>query len=338
MNNDSNGDGPGRDADFVGELIRRAGRRENPTAAETERVFAAASAALERKIRKRRRRFVTLGLAAAVVVGMAVTGIVANLPTAPTAPLARLDRVIGPAQVADDDAAGWQPVTDPGTTLDAGVRLRTGPATRLGVLMDNGVSLRLAEATEVRFAAPRRVELVAGKIYADAGPGSPDAPGREPRIVVATGADETRDVGTQFEVMYAGGVYRLRVREGRVNLTRESLELTGRAGEQVTIDASRQVRRERIARDDPEWRWAESVAPDPIVDMRSVGALLEWVSRETGRNVEYARPELELKARATMLYGSVHFLEPLEALDTMLATTDFAYTLLEDGTILIDTR
>jgi len=330
-----------RTEDVVGELIRQAGRRENPTGEEYERVFSAVSDALHVKLRKRRRRFVAAGLAAALVVGVAVAMLVAPLvtrwPVAPTPALATLDRVVGPAEYLGTDGSGWGDLPDEGADVVAGARIRTGPGSRLGVLMANGVSLRLAASTEVRFAGPGRVELVDGKVYADAAIDVADtASSATRRIEVETPAGTTWDVGTQFEVRYSDDLYRLRVREGRVNLRQDDREFESLAGEQLMVDAARNVQRDRIAKDDEEWRWTETVAPDPSIDARPVSALLRWVSRQTGRDVEFARPGLQLKAETTMLYGSVHFVEPLEALETMLATTDFDYTLLEDGTILVD--
>lgn len=339
MNEDQQGkDRQQADQDVIGELIRQAGRRENPTTEEHDRVFAAASGALAAKIRGRQRRFATVGVAATVVVGILVATIASNLMTSSTEVVARLDRVIGPIEITGTDGSNWRPVSGSDTEMLPDVSLRTGPGSRLGLVMHNGVSLRLAEATEVRFVSPGTVELIRGKVYADAGLKNGEVRAGDPSIVIETGARRTWDVGTQFEVLYANDLYRLRVREGQVYLRRQGSELTGEAGDELTIDASQVVRLDRITDDDPAWRWTESVAPDPVIDSRSVSSLLAWVSRQTGRDVAFADPELMLKAETTMLYGSVHFVEPLEALETMLATTDFNYTLLEDGTILVDLR
>lgn len=339
MNDDQMNDDRRRpDTDVLGELIRRAGHRENPSEDEYERVFAAASVALDAKIGRRRRRAAIFGIAATLLLGAGIALIVANRPTPPAQALAELDRLLGPAEIRATDPPAWKALSDAGAPLVANTRVRTGPSGRIGLLMTNGVSLRLAEATEVRFVAQGRVELVTGKIYVDADPDFAGAGADGPRIVVETGADTTWDVGTQFELLYTADFYRLRVREGHVHLKRRSRELDGGAGEQLTIDAAQNVQRGRIAADDPEWRWTESVAPHPDIDAWPVSALLHWVARQTGRKVAYAEPGLALKAETTMLYGSVQFLEPLQALETLLATTDFDYTLLEDGTILIDSR
>ena len=63
--------------------------------------------------------------------------------------------------------------------------------------------------------------------------------------------------------------------------------------------------------------------------------LLEWVARETGRVIQFDKPEIERKAGTTILHGNIRHLAPLEALEVMLATTDLEYALPDDGTILI---
>jgi ferric-dicitrate binding protein FerR (iron transport regulator) len=325
------------DNDVIGELIRTAGRREKPSPAEYDRVFSAAAVALDDKLRRRRRRFTFSGIAAALGIFM-IAGLISSiLPTAPSQPIARVDRIAGSAEFFDAGSQNGQALLENGAALFAQTRVRTGPGSRVGLLMANGVSLRLAESTIVEFVGPTHIELVSGKVYADAGKDIAETP-EVKRIVVETGTGTTWDLGTQFEVRYVEDRYRLRVREGHVYLQQPSRELRSSAGDQLSIDADQNLRREHIAKDDPDWQWTETVAPDPAIDSRPVTVLLDWVSRQTGRDIAYARPELEQKAEKTVLYGSVRFVKPLEALETMLATTDFDYTLLEDGTILIDTK
>lgn len=317
-------------ADFVGELIRQAGRRETPSAAEYDRVLAAATGAFDAKVHQRRRRRALRSMAAVVLVGIAATVLITNLPQPSPQTLAQVDRVVGPVEAQRGDGT-WTALSGEQSPIFATSRIRTGPGSRLGVRMTNGVSLRFAESTDVIFDGPDRIRLLSGKIYADAGQSSIAR-----RITVETIVGLAWDIGTQFEVQYVNDIYRLRVREGQVNLQQESRELRGLAGEQLTIDAAQRVYRDRIASDDSQWQWTETVAPDPLVDARPVSVLLSWVARQTGRSIEYARPELELEAATTMLYGQVYHLEPLEVLDAMLATTDFTYALLEDGTIFVD--
>ena len=66
--------------------------------------------------------------------------------------------------------------------------------------------------------------------------------------------------------------------------------------------------------------------------------LLDWVARETGKEVRFAEPALVRKANTTILHGDIGDLAPLDALALMLATTDLEHAILDDGTILIRLR
>ena len=76
-----------------------------------------------------------------------------------------------------------------------------------------------------------------------------------------------RDLGTQFEVRFIPGELRLSVREGSVSLQRASGgDLGASAGERLTINAAGEVSRRNIARDDPDWAWAETLVAMPDFD------------------------------------------------------------------------
>lgn len=351
------GDG---ERDLVAELIQAAGRRERPPADTYGETLEAATAAWRRKVRGRRRRR-RYGLAAAVLALALGAGLVLrNLPPEPLLEVARTDRVIGTAALRTAASAEWATLRDQTVGLPAGSLLRTGAASRLGVLLAGGASLRLAEDTEIVLDSATRIRVLAGKVYLDTegtsvgdtggdtgGSAEGDAPGAAgteggvnggKALQVVTAAGTVRNLGTRFEVFYRQGVYRLRIRDGRVSLARESGSLAGGPGEQLTITPGGELERARIAADDPEWQWVESVAPAPEVDEQPVSKLLEWVARETGREIRYETPEVREKTATTVLHGSVRHLAPLDALSVMLAATDFAYTLLEDGSILIRSK
>ncbi len=222
---------------------------------------------------------------------------------------------MGEVELATPD--GWQPLTDPRSRLAAGSRVRTKAAGRLALTLGGGESLRLAAQTEVMLDAPGRLYVQAGTIYVDSG----ERPSPS-RIEVVTPAGTARDLGTQFELHIEGAALRLRVREGLVMLDRGGRSLTGRAGEQLTIDGLGGVTRASISPTDPAWHWAEAVASMPDMDGKPASALIAWVARETGRRLQYESPFVEQRAAAVILHGEIRHLAPLEALEAMLATTD----------------
>jgi ferric-dicitrate binding protein FerR (iron transport regulator) len=303
------------DTDIVELLIRSAGRRAEPPSDAHEQVFAAAHASFRDKVRGRRRAWaLRVGAAAALVVAVALV-MRWTPPGVPQGELAQVSRVVGEVELATAD--GWRPLTGPRSRLAAGSRVRTQASGRLALALAGGESLRLAARTEVMLDAPGRLYVQAGTIYVDSG----ERPSST-RIEVVTPAGTARDVGTQFELHVEGAALRLRVREGLVTLDRGGRSLTGRAGEQLTVDGLGGVTRASISPTDPAWHWAQALASMPDMDGKPASALIAWVARETGRRLSYESPVVEQRAAAVILHGDIRHLAPLEALEAMLATTD----------------
>jgi ferric-dicitrate binding protein FerR (iron transport regulator) len=318
-----------RDDDMLAQLIRTAGRRADPPQEAYDRALAAATHAYHQKIRSRRQRRLVGSIAAGFVIIASAALVLSNLPPAEPVQIASIERIIGTAAVRASAAEDWRAVRAEDESVIGGTMLRTGVSSRAGVVLDGGVSLRLADATEVIVESQSLIRLLSGKVYVDTGAGATG------KIELITPAGTARDLGTQFEIRYRDEAYRLRVREGRVLLRRGAEEIDNGAGEQLSIDADGAFARARISRFDADWQWVQAVAPAPDIDGQPLSTLLEWVGRETGRAIHYEPPGLEFVAPNTVLYGNIRHLSPLDALEVMLATTDFEYRVLEDGTIMI---
>jgi hypothetical protein len=326
-------DRPADDADLVAHLMRAAGRRIEPPGAAYGRVLAAATESWERKVQRRRLVRGSAVAAASIAVVSAVLALLANLQRAPVALVGHIDRVLGVCEIRRDE--GWTAVTAKAVRLAAGQRLRTLGDSRAGILLASDISLRLADRTEVLFESPSRVRVLAGMIYVDTGAAAASA---HPRIEIVTPAGVAADYGTQFEVRYLEGAFRVRVREGRVAIDpRDAASLGTVAGDEVTIRAG-VVERQRIAATDAQWQWVQSIAPQPVIDGQTVSFLLAWVTRETGKQVRFDGPEVMRKADTTILHGDIGNVAPLEALALMLTTTDLEHVILGDGTILVRLR
>lgn len=319
-------------------LIRSAGRRSEPPDSARRVVLASAIEAwLDKTDAIRRRRNAAWLAAGSAVAAGVVTLWLHGLPwrtpiEVPAASVASLERAIGSVEIRLPGEHDWQPLTDL-VTLPGGARIRTAAGGRAAARLANGVSLRIAENTEVAFARPPLVELATGRVYADN-----DDHLRGARVEIVTSIATVTDVGTQFEVNLTHDQYRLRVREGRVQLRLGTERIDGAAGDELTIGDDGAVARTSIASTDAEWRWIESLATAPDINNRPVIELLDWVARETGRAIRFQDPEIERRAAATILHGSIRHLAPLDALGVMLATTDLDYVELADGTLLIQAK
>jgi hypothetical protein len=296
-------------------------------------VLAATRSQWAHGVARRRRRRTGLGQAASAAAALVVVGLVTRFDGGDPGPLvvAAADAMVGDIEFRSPTAADWTALTAPGVAITRGTRIRTAEDGRAGLRLEDGTSLRLDQTSEISFDGAGRVRLARGVVYIDTG----SDPGPARRVEVVTPAGVVWDVGTQFEVRYRADTLTLRVREGRVILEREADEIQGVAGEQVRLDRDGRVERTAFSPFDAEWRWVQAVAPLPYEDTLTVHELLEWVARETGREVHFSEPGLATRASRTILHGNPHRLLPMEALAVMLATTDLTYTVAADGEILI---
>lgn len=299
-------------------------------------VLAATRGHWAHKLARRRRRRIGYGLAAAIAgVGLAVlTALRMGDGDAPSVEVAATDTIVGEVETFAPDGTGWTPLGASGETVTAGARLRSGAEGRAGLSLVDGTSLRLDASTELSFERAGRIRLARGAVYLDTG----SRPAASRHVEVVTPAGVVWDVGTQFEVRYEDDALTLRIREGRVVLDRDGGETEGLAGEQLTLDAAGRLERTAFSPFDPGWRWVQAVAPLPYQDTLTVHELLEWVARETGREVHFSEPGLATRASRTILHGNPQRLLPMEALAVMLETTDLGYTVAGDGAILIASR
>jgi ferric-dicitrate binding protein FerR (iron transport regulator) len=229
---------------------------------------------------------------------------------------------------------GWRPLR-PGAAIDNGARLRANGPLGACISLSAGRLVRLKASTQVILLAGAHLQLIAGSAYVDSG-----APEQDDPVVIETGLGTVRDVGTVFEVQSSPGALRIRVREGRVLLDSNGRDvpLESRVGDELRVTSDGTTLRASIPTAGPEWAWAEALAIAPAVDGQSLLGFLEWVAHESGRPLQFQSAGDRQQAAAVLLHGIVPDLRPLEALDIMLAATDFEYTLSDGGAIVIHRR
>lgn len=324
------------DDELLGQLLRQAGARQAPPETAWREVFETTRSHWQDTVRRQRRRRAGYALAGAAALAMMAVAIgVAVGPPAPTAPVVvhsvQVDRMIGTATLQVVPGGLRQSLTEGELALHRGAELSTGAAGGIGLLLSGGRSLRLDAATRLRFEGARRLVLLAGAVYVDSGP----APATGAGLAIVSPAGSVREVGTQFEARLVGDVLRVRVREGRVLAGAGGAEWLADAGEELQLGAGRLVERRHIAAHAPAWEWVQPLAPAPYARDITVAELLDWVSRETGRRVEFARPELSRRVAEIRLHGSPRRFPPMEAMAVMLATTDLGYTVAGGHEILV---
>jgi hypothetical protein len=274
---------------------------------------------------KTRRRWLTV----AVLLAAAASGVIAFAmwrPIRTPAPIPVPAPV--PVLVARVDQATGSPARfTAGGAVMSGSMVTTSAGT-LAMTLTSGVHLRLDASSTARVDSATDVALDRGAVYVDSAGAHPTQPGA-PAISIHTPAGLVRDIGTQFQVRIearlAGAGIRIRVRDGQVRITdANGLDARAGAGEELFSrpdGSDRSISRRPIAVTGSEWAWAERAAPIFSVEGKTLGAFLDWVSREGAWTVTFADRRISQAARATVLHGRPDLLKgltPAEALDVVL--------------------
>jgi ferric-dicitrate binding protein FerR (iron transport regulator) len=263
--------------------------------------------------------------AAAVFAFIAMTSLLVlrtNIPPSPSGlPLAQLVRAEPPGVL---ELKSWwrESAVNAGTALRAGQRFEARGDSLL--TLRGGGNLRLAHGSRFEVLASDAVRLERGEMYVDIPPGS-----REARSFVAvTEAGEFRHLGTQFALSVDDGATRLRVREGRVQWQASGSESMIDAGTEV-IDRNQVVTRREVESSGSHWAWAESMTPDIEIEDKPLAEFLDWVARETGRRLVITDDATRQQVETIRMHGNVRGLEPLQALEAVMASTSLRLDLPE---------
>lgn len=297
-------------------LLREVGARDEPSAAAANEVMSAVHAEWLSIVQQRRRqqRVFAWRIAASLVLAVLVTTFAYRFMAPAGAQFASVVNVDGRLFTGDD---GTTEIRGVGQLIRIGDIMRTDAQSRAAVTFPDGLSLRLDHDTRVNVDASNRITLVSGAVYIDAPPGL----GSANDLTVDTTAGSVQHVGTQYEVRTQADAMVVSVREGRVRVTSSTTSNTGEAGQVLRLTSSGQLTRSSLAASDPYWQWTLQAAPDFDIDNQSLATFLQWIARETGRELVYSTPQAEAAAEEVKLRGSIAGLDADVALTTVLATT-----------------
>lgn len=270
-----------------------------------------------------RRQLIRWALPLAVAASAVLVAVMLQQPVAPTAPaVGTVARVVGlPAKagVANGDSVY------PGETLT------TGDGQGLSLLLVGSESVRLGSNSALRVDERARFTLLKGRVYADTGRFAY----RNGGLQVDTGLGVVTDVGTQFAVAFDGDSLDVAVREGRVDVQQDSEVFVAIAGERLVVSKAGSAEVTELAPHSNYWNWAAALAPRFDIENKSLMDFLDWASREAGLELIFASDELRMAAMRTELHGSIQDFGPLEAIESVLATTAFKYR-IEQGKVVIE--
>jgi len=330
---------PGTDA-AIEALLREAPPRPAPSAEDMAGVREAVRdewAAVTGR-RRSRRRLVSFAAAATVILAVAATVNLLQVPSALPVPVATIDKTSGSIYLLGEQSELHE--TKNLAELTAGQTLVTGPDSGAGIAWSNGGSLRIDEDTRVEFVSPDEIMLRSGRVYFDSQPTSLKAGITQSSIAsfaIRTDQGVVRHVGTQYMTGIDGGALTVSVREGRIEVEGTYHTGSAKAGERLSLAGSNRPSITNISRHGEAWGWVEQMAPEIDIDQRSAYEFIGWAGRESGLEIRYVSDAVERRAHDATMKGTTANLEPQVALHTLLQTTDLNAH-IEDGWIIVNER
>jgi ferric-dicitrate binding protein FerR (iron transport regulator) len=205
-----------------------------------------------------------------------------------------------------------------GEPLVPGTRITTHGG-RAAIVLANGVELRLDADTDLILEAERSLSLASGALYFD----SSHRTGAPETVAIAARGTVIRDVGTRYELRLSGQELRVRVRDGRVEVSSAFGLREAESGGQLSVTASG-ILSGRASTSGEDWEWIVQATRPPQLEGRPLPEFLGWAEREGGRPIRFADPALERANAATIVYGAIERLTVEEALDVVLPSCGLA--------------
>jgi len=317
-------------------LIKLAGARDLPTPEGRERARQAAQESWsrmlgepERRAQNRSRLRTMLGFAVAAGIAAVAVFTWTQRPSPAPELVARIATLTGDARLLEKNAETLARVTLP-------IRAGTTPSTsegRVALTFGDSLSLRIDRQTRLRFDSREQVTLLAGALYIDSG-----GINAVPTLRIETPAGAVRHVGTQFQVRVAGDVTVVRVREGRVLLTRASGAPTDiAAGDELRVTGSDVQWRRSLPSFGEDWAWSAGIAPALEIENRPLAEFITWMAREQGWQVRYVDESLQPRAFDIRLHGSLDQLDSAAMLERVALVTGVPLQ-ARDGVLWVGTK
>src|SRR5687767_2301466 len=259
-----------------------------------------------------------IALAAAAVLAFAIALPLANWLRergAPQAPIASTLFVTGEVVLRLDGQARAGRV---GEELLAGTRITTHGG-RAAIVLANGVELRLDSNTDMTLESEGSLSLARGALYLD----SSHRTAPPETVAIAARGSVIRNIGTRYEVRLSDQELRVRVRDGRVEVSGAFGMREADRGGQLSVTSSGIVSG-RAPISGADWDWIVRAIRPPQLEGRPLPEFLAWAEREGGRPIRFADPALEKANRGTIVYGAIESLTVDEALDVVLPSCGLA--------------
>jgi ferric-dicitrate binding protein FerR (iron transport regulator) len=267
----------------------------------------------------RRRHITSFALAASVLLAVFATLTLLRDPVGDTGiqQLAVIEKQFGAISVNSRSLIAGQ-----AAAIEGGDLVETGSESGLALGWHQGGSLRIDQNSSVVFEAANQIYLKDGRVYFDSETNPLSSqPSKTDAVELSIRTDHglVRHLGTQFMTQVGADQLVISVREGIVSID-GNVTARASAGQQFAISASGSLSI-NDTNGVEDWEWVEKSTPAVNLDGRFVAEALAWVSRESGRSIQYATAEAELLANTEKLRGDWN-VEPSQAVRLFMMTVD----------------
>jgi hypothetical protein len=205
-----------------------------------------------------------------------------------------------------------------GEGLRPGTRITTHRG-HAAIALANGVELRFDSNTDITLETEGSMSLAHGALYLD----SSNRTGPPETMAIVARGTVIRNIGTRYEVRLSDEELRVRVRDGRVEVSSAFGMRQADRGGQVRVTSSA-ILSGRAPTSGADWDWIVRAAQPPQLEGRPLPEFLAWAEQEGGRRIRFADPALERANAATIVYGAIESLTVEEALDVVLPSCGLA--------------
>jgi len=303
------------------ELLGKASPRPPPPASDETMIREAVHAEWQQVAggHVRRRNITTFALAASVLLAVFATLNSLRQPVVDISDLqmATIEKQFGEVRVNSLPASSAQVAA-----IEGGDLLETGDDSGIALGWHDGGSLRLDENTIVVFEAENQIYLQQGRIYFDSESSPLSSQIANTNVVdlqIRTEHGVIRHLGTQYMTSVDADELVVSVRDGVVSIV-GNVTARALAGQQFAITSSGELAPGETNGVD-DWEWIEKSTPAVNLDGRLVSEALDWVSRESGRQIRYASDEAKSLAQDATLAGN-YDMEPTLAMKLFIQTVD----------------
>jgi len=317
-------------------LLGRAAPRPVPPDAEKDAVRDAVHAEWAELTgsRRRKKNFMSLAMAASVLVAVFISLNMLQTSGIEEVQVASIDKRFGSIYVLGDNAELLE--GNKLTSVVTGQTLITDSDSGLALAWSGGGSLRVDEDTRVEFVSNEKIYLRSGRVYFDSSPvlARSSISGPDATLTINTEFGEVFHVGTQYMTHADDASLTVSVREGEVRIEGAGQPATAAQGQQLAISVSGARNLFAMPSHGAAWEWIEQTSPAANLEGRSVAEFLGWISQETGLEIEYETQTVKSFAQQELLNGTIDT-GPRQALQIWMLGTDLGWR-IEDGVIYVN--